>query len=875
MTTILRFMKGSVRSGQRLAAALLALCLTLGLLPVSANAGQPSKPFAAAASDVTGRGGETVDVTVSLEPGYAADYDDAFWAYTMRLQYDPQVLTLQGAVSDEADAEHFDADTSVAGTVYVQADSFGSGIAGFVMEQADVFTLTFTVNKDAAPGATDILLQEGSYTLDTEAVEIESLSGAQVTIENDAPTAADIGLDGTPAVGQTLTGGYKYADREGNAEGTSAYQWYAASDAAGTDRTVIQEATDKSLALTAALQSKYLFFEVTPIAEGGATTGTAALSVATGPVEGIRETAAVTIGQASGLQGATVAVPVKLTDASAGIGSYGMRLSFDSSALEVTDIAGPGGELFDSGFDNEAGWLSASWADISGGDEALEMGDKLFTVTFKIKTDAAYGNYALKVADEADLRQFTVTDVAAYETVKTLTAGSVEVYAPSSAAQPDKEIITVDVKDAGSASGGAVAKAQIERTKKADGTKSDKVVLTADQAKQTVASIIAAGSKMANIIITDTKDEVSEVNVTVPKDAGQLIRDAKIGLGIVTDNVKVQIPAASLQDFTDELYFRFVPIKSEAGKQEAKARAEKDAAVKAAAGELGVTVVGRPMTIETNLQGREVTLVMPLKGVTLSQAELAGLGIFIEHSDGTKELLHGKLVTYDSGVQGVEFKVNKFSTFTLVKTDGAAHEAYVKGYADGTFRPERTITRAEIASILARTVTLPATTADIAYGDVPSGYWAKNVISSVTTMGLMKGYADGTFGAEKPITRAELASLAAKLMDGTTAVSDAGKGFTDTAGTWAEAAIKQVQSAGIIKGYEDGSFLPNKPVTRAEAVAIVNKLLGRDASSAQAAGATWRDVPGTHWAYRDILEASVTHRYTMNAEGREQWSAND
>ncbi|MFD2334511.1 S-layer homology domain-containing protein [Cohnella sp. GCM10020058] len=876
MQAIQRMINGG-RRGRRLTAALLTLCLALGLLPIAAHAA-PYQQFKASAANATGRGGETVDVTVSLQPNRLPTITvyEGFRAYTLHVQYDPQVLTLKsGGVKDKTNAAHFEADTSVAGSVYVAADTFGIGTDGLITGTADVFTLTFEVSKDAAPGTTNVVLDEGTYTYSVEPLRIQSFANAQVTIENDAPTAGSVAIDGTPSVGQTLTGKYAYADREGNAEGVSTYQWYAASDASGADKTAIEGATSKTLQPTDALIGKYLLFAVTPVAAGGATTGTAALSAAVGPVDVARGTTTVAIGRASGLQGATVDVPVTLTAASAEVGSYGMKLAFDPAALEVTGIAGPGGELFDSGYDNEAGWLRAAWADLAGGDKALKAGDKLFTVTFKIKSDAAYGSYALKVADEADLRQFTVTDAAAYETMKTLTAGSVEVYAPSSAAQPDKEIITVDVKDAAAADGGAVAKAQIERTKKADGTKSDKVVLTADQAKQTVASIVAAGSTMANIIIPDTKDEVSEVNVTVPKDAGQLIRDAKIGLGIVTDNVKVQIPAASLQNFTDELYFRFVPIKSEAGKQEAKARAEQDAAVKAAAGELGVTVVGRPMTIETNLQGREVTLVMPLKGVTMSETELANLGIYVEHSDGTKELLHGKLVTYESGVKGIEFKVNKFSTFTLVKTAGAAHEAYVKGYADGTFRPERTITRAEIAAILSRTVTLPAAAADIAYGDVAGGYWAKNEISSVTTMGLMKGYADGTFGAEKPITRAELASLAAKLMDGKATASAAGAGFTDTAGTWAEAAIKQVQSAGIIKGYEDGSFRPGKPVTRAEAVAIMNKLLGRSASAALVAEAAavspWQDVPTTHWAYGDILEASIAHGYTTSAEGAEQW----
>lgn len=860
-------------ASRRLIALAMACSLLFGLLPVAQA--MPSQRFKAEIPNAAGIGGQSVAVSVYLEPGLVADQDDAFWAYSLNLTYDPNVLTLSAPVADEAAAQQFEADTSAAGIVDITASSFGD--LGFVDERRKVATLSFTINKDAVPGTTVVGLASASYIIDQQPVAIDSLLSGTVTVLNDAPTAGGVAVVGMPTVGQTLTGGYAYADREGNAEGASGYRWYAASDAAGTDRAPIADATARSLVPTDALLGKYLFFEVMPIAAGGATAGAAALSAAAGPVEAVRETAAVSIGQASGLRGANVEVHVTLADASAGIGSYGLRLAFDPSALEVTGISGPGAELFDSGYDNEAGWLKASWADIAGGDGALGKGAGLFTVTFKIKADAAYGPKPLTVADEADLRQFTVTDAAAYETVKTLTAGSVHVNEPAPV-QSDKEIITIDVKDAGTANGGSVAKAQIERTKKSDGTKSDRVVLTAAQAKQTVESILAAHSTMASIVIPDAKDEVSEVSVTVPKDAGQAIRDAKIGLGIVTDNVQVRIPSASLQGFEDELYFRFLPVKSEAGKREVKTRAEQDKLVLAAAGKLGVQVVGRPMTIETNLQNREVTLVMPLKDTGLSREELAGLAVYVEHSDGTRELLYGKLVPYnEAGSElGIAFQISKFSTFTLVRTAGDTHEAYMKGYADGTFRPDRTVTRAEIAAILSRTVKLPASAANIAYKDVADGYWAQDAISSVTAMGLMKGYADGTFDGERRITRAELATLAAKLIDAGSADGKdpagtvSGTGFTDVAGTWAEAAIVKARSAGVIVGYADGSFRPDRPVTRAEAVTIMNKLLGRDASYAQAAGMTWHDVPDTHWAYADILEASVTHRYTQSAEGREQ-----
>jgi len=116
-----------------------------------------------------------------------------------------------------------------------------------------------------------------------------------------------------------------------------------------------------------------------------------------------------------------------------------------------------------------------------------------------------------------------------------------------------------------------------------------------------------------------------------------------------------------------------VPIKDEAKQNEIQARANKEQVVKNVSGNSQVQVLGRPMTIETNMSQRAVNITLPLKGVTLPsneaerQAFLNDLGIYIEHSDGTKELVKGEIVEYAKGVFGIKFGINKFSNFTIVK----------------------------------------------------------------------------------------------------------------------------------------------------------------------------------------------------------------
>ncbi|MCU6793089.1 InlB B-repeat-containing protein [Paenibacillus sp. WQ 127069] len=141
----------------------------------------------------------------------------------------------------------------------------------------------------------------------------------------------------------------------------------------------------------------------------------------------------------------------------------------------------------------------------------------------------------------------------------------------------------------------------INRTTLADGTKQDQVTLTQDQALKAIAGALASGSNSVQIVIPDTKDEVSDTNVNVPNTAMVLLAQNNIELQIRTENAIVIVPKDSLQGFADDLHFTFIPIKDGGQQEQAQDRANSDPLVIVAAGNQQVRVVGRPVTINTNM----------------------------------------------------------------------------------------------------------------------------------------------------------------------------------------------------------------------------------------------------------------------------------
>ena len=202
------------------------------------------------------------------------------------------------------------------------------------------------------------------------------------------------------------------------------------------------------------------------------------------------------------------------------------------------------------------------------------------------------------------------------------------------------------------------------------------------------------------------------------------------------------------------------------------------------------------------------------------------------------------------------------------------HKSYVNGYPDGTFRPERGITRGEVAAIFTRILTNKNAMrkSETAFSDVTKEMWFSGSVKYLTDGKVLTGYPDGTFRPNAPITRAEFATIVARLK----ALNGGGEDkFYDLGGHWAKARINAVASEGIVNGYPDGTFKPNKDITRAEAVKITNKLLNRDGDHDYLVThddyERYSDVSESHWAFDDIYEASFTHMFKRNENGTETW----
>ncbi|MNW49197.1 Cellulosome-anchoring protein precursor [compost metagenome] len=405
----------------------------------------------------------------------------------------------------------------------------------------------------------------------------------------------------------------------------------------------------------------------------------------------------------------------------------------------------------------------------------------------------------------------------------------------------------------------------------ADGTKRDEVKLTVDAPlRAAIDKLEDEGVTSLTLTIPDAKDEVASVQLSLARDFIQLVTGRGLELKLQSTSGEILIPAASLQGSTGDLTVTIHPVKAANQSKEIEGRANKAEVVLASTGGQGVTVIGRPVQIETNLQNREVELILPLAGSALNDADPAKLGVYIEHSDGTTEFLTGEVVPFGNG-KGLKFSVDHFSTFVLVKTAEAmlpTHKAYISGYPGGLFKPESRITRAEMAAMLSKAVGLKETAEALGFNDVPADYWAAEAIAQASRMGLMQGFADGSFKPEQPVTRAEITAVAAKFMK---SVAGQGTGFSDTAGHWAEEAIRSAQAAGIVSGYADGKFRPAAFVTRAEAVTVINRALGRGPLFGNIdVLPVWRDVPQAHWAFHDIAEASTEHVATPRAGGGEE-----
>ncbi|WP_427071411.1 InlB B-repeat-containing protein [Lysinibacillus fusiformis] len=415
-----------------------------------------------------------------------------------------------------------------------------------------------------------------------------------------------------------------------------------------------------------------------------------------------------------------------------------------------------------------------------------------------------------------------------------------------------------------------LSKTPITRTTMPDGVIKDHVSMSEDIAKETIEKAKQLRNDIARIIIPDTNDKVSEIVIEIPKSSIAQLSSGNIKLEMATANVVISIP--NLLNFYDDLYFRLVPIKTSEQQHRVEERIVEEDIIKNSIQSEKVHLIGRPMTIETNMQNRPVTLTLPLpKNIT--QEQLDHLAIFIEHSDGTKELVRGKVVDYQKDMQGLQFEVQKFSTFSMLYLpenveEPTTHIAYIRGNADGTFRPNAFVTRAQMASMFARQLTVNAIPTSKATFTDTVQHDAKDAIEFVKHTGLFNGVTEASYQPNGFISRAQMAVVAARWIEKHCVnnpnadfckPTSQSKVFKDVSNNhWAVQAIHTVNARDIMTGTTADTFDPEGYLTRAQAVKILNHLFERQVTTEHKIP-IFKDVPSDHWAFNEIQEAAVKH----------------
>lgn len=242
----------------------------------------------------------------------------------------------------------------------------------------------------------------------------------------------------------------------------------------------------------------------------------------------------------------------------------------------------------------------------------------------------------------------------------------------------------------------------------------------------------------------------------------------------------------------------------------------------------------------------------------------------------------GKEVTLiDPTAERVTEDTTFYAVYEKIGPVTARHKNYIKGFPDGTFGPEKDITRAQVATIIARAI-LPGFKEGADYGNIGgytdvTGHWAASAIAYCSKYGVFKGYDDGTFQPNRSISRQELALVVARL-DGVTPAGEIPFTDADQVSAWARDGVYTAYTKGLIRGYDDKTFRPLDNISREEAVTIFNRYLKRGVNAEGLADLTpylkgeakgeegksymvWPDVPEKRWSYYDVIEASNDHEF--------------
>lgn len=375
-----------------------------------------------------------------------------------------------------------------------------------------------------------------------------------------------------------------------------------------------------------------------------------------------------------------------------------------------------------------------------------------------------------------------------------------------------------------------------------------------DYANQTTVTVLVKADRSAvpgvEIAVTDRNDNYSAATtdktgqITVPGTSGKTNDDGKATVGWEDEDGNRYTLTVKVEDH-------------ESG------RPIKDAGV--SIGKTGRITVTLPDGVDMDENNRITVTVTDHKKIPQE-----GLTVIVKSDLGRTE-------------SGETDKNGKLTVPAVIEQE--RHGAYIYGYPDGTFGPERGITRSEAAAIFARllaerngdTITPVIRTG---FDDIPANAWYSGYVKYLMRYGVTYGTGDGKFSPDRPITRAEFTVMAVRFFeaygDGNAEIMERYTGFSDISDSyWAAEYIRDAALYGWIKGYGDGTFRADAEITRAEVVTLMNRMLGREADEAYIDAnigrlTTFTDMNRRHWAYYAVIEAANTHTATLG--NSETWS---
>lgn len=335
--------------------------------------------------------------------------------------------------------------------------------------------------------------------------------------------------------------------------------------------------------------------------------------------------------------------------------------------------------------------VSVNWCDVNGKAAIAPPGVSLSaspvaasgsSITVAIAATASAGRYYfIATSDGVSSSVNTLTITAP---VPNNTAPTGDSNASQTTTLPNIEIIHADIKPGDTDS--TVSQILIERTKKEDGQKKDTVTYQKNNAIDTVNRLKERNEDTARIVIPDEQNEVSDTTVNIPFEAIDVLSAGTINLTVETQEAEIALSKETLNKISKEskndLYFHIVPVTEETEKKALENNAVLAVSLVNGNTKGNAVVVGNPIAIETNRTSLDADITLPLTGVVIPsdkeerEAYLKQLAVYIKHSDGSEELVPGKIVEVSDGGYAIRFQITKFSSFAIIKTD-----AFVKSSA--------------------------------------------------------------------------------------------------------------------------------------------------------------------------------------------------